>query len=81
MLLRTLWEGTLEENRKKIAHEYVKVIKGGGSQREIDSILGQIDFLRANLPEGDALRAPLEAIMREVNVQSKAQSVPPKQKE
>jgi CHAT domain-containing protein len=81
MLLRTLWEGTLEENRKKIAHEYVKVIKGGGSQREIDSILGQIDFLKANLPEGDALRAPLEAIMREVNVQSKAQSVPPKQKE
>jgi tetratricopeptide (TPR) repeat protein len=66
MLLRSLWEGALAENQKKIAHEYVKVIKGGGSQREIDSILGQIDFLKANLPEGDVLRVPLEAILREV---------------
>jgi hypothetical protein len=81
MLLRSLWENTLAENQKKIADEYVKVIKGGSSQREIDSILDQIDFLKANLPEGDALRAPLEAIVREVNAQSKAQSVPPKQKE
>jgi hypothetical protein len=77
MLLRSLWEGTLEENQGKIADEYVAVIKGGGSWREIDSILGQIDFLKANLPEGDALKMPLQAIVQKV----KAQSMPANQGE
>jgi CHAT domain-containing protein len=77
MLLRSLWEGTLEENQGKIADEYVAVIKGGGSWREIDSILGQIDFLKANLPEGDALKLPLQAIVQKV----KAQSMPANQGE
>jgi len=43
MLLTNLWDGTLTEKQSQIMDAYVAVIKDGGSLREIDSILGQIN--------------------------------------
>jgi hypothetical protein len=62
-LLTSLWEGTLADTHQAIAEAYVAVIKGGGSLREIDSILGQIEFLKENLPSDHAALAPLQAIV------------------
>ena len=69
MLLSNPWDGKLAEQKDYIVASYVAVIKSGGSHRQIDSILSQIDFLIKNLPEGHAARAPLQEILSQVKAQ------------
>ena len=66
MLLSDLWDGTLAKNQNEIAAGYGALIKGGRSQRETDSILGQIHFLKDNLPKYHAAQGPLRTILRQV---------------
>ena len=70
MLLSNLWDGTLTDKQSQIMDAYVAVIKGGGSLREIDSILGQIKFLIDNLPPADAAVGPLRSILDGVKKKS-----------
>jgi CHAT domain-containing protein len=65
-LLASLWKGTLADDRSEIAQAYLIVIKEGGSPREIDSILGQLEFLLENLPENHVACGPLRDILNEV---------------
>ena len=62
--------GTLTDKQSQIMDAYVAVIKGGGSLREIDSILGQIKFLIDNLPPADAAVGPLRSILDGVKKKS-----------
>jgi tetratricopeptide (TPR) repeat protein len=70
MLLSNLWDGTLTDQQSQIMDAYVAVIKGGGSLREIDSILGQIKFLIDNLPPENAAVGPLRSILDGVKKKS-----------
>jgi tetratricopeptide (TPR) repeat protein len=72
MLLTNLWDGMLTEKQSQIMDAYVAVIKGGGSLREIDSILGQIKFLIDNLPPADTAVGPLRSILQGVKKKSLA---------
>lgn len=69
MLLGSLWSGGLADQKNPIAANYIAVITSGGSHREIDSILSQIEFLAKELPEGHAARAPLQEILSDVTAQ------------
>ncbi len=67
-LMRALWDNKIAEKQSEIAKAYIAVGEGGGARREIDSILGQIDFLIENLPAEHADQGPLRAILAEVKV-------------
>ena len=65
-LMMALWDNKIAEKQSDIAKAYIAVGEGGGARREMDSILGQIEFLTANLPADHAAQGPLRAILAEV---------------
>ena len=69
MLLSSLWSGTLPADKDQIAGIYISAIKQGGSQLQVDSILGQIKYLIGRLPDDHAARPPLGDILQKVKSQ------------
>jgi CHAT domain-containing protein len=66
MLMMALWDNKIAEKQSDIAKAYIAVGEGGGAKREIESILGQIEFLTEKLPPDHAAQGPLRAILAEV---------------
>jgi hypothetical protein len=85
MLLRTLphvgfsqgsaLAGLPGSGARKLTHpNYIAVGDGGGAKREIDSMLGHIEFLIEKLPPKHAAQAPLWAILAEARLTSPKES-------
>jgi len=66
MLMMALWDNKIDEQQRDITKAYIAVGEGGGSKREIDSMLGQIEFRTEKLQEGHAAQGPLRAILADV---------------
>ena len=64
--MMALWDNKIAEKQSDIAKAYIAVGEGGGANREIESILGQIEFLTEKLPPDHAAQGPLRAILAEV---------------
>jgi tetratricopeptide (TPR) repeat protein len=66
MLMMALWDNKIAEQQSDIAKAYIAVGEGGGAKRELQSILGQIEFLAERLPPAHPAQGPLRAILAEV---------------
>jgi tetratricopeptide (TPR) repeat protein len=66
MLMMALWDNKIAERQSEIAKAYIAVGEGGGAKREIESILGQIEFLTDRLAPDHAAQGPLRVILAEV---------------
>jgi tetratricopeptide (TPR) repeat protein len=64
-LILALWEQNIVGSEDDFAKAYIAVIEGGGAAREIDSILGQIEFLIGKLPDNPA-QGSLQSILDRV---------------
>jgi CHAT domain-containing protein len=65
-LMMALWDNDLDRKQSDLGDEYIRVIEGGGAERERDSILGQIAYLTQQLPPDHPAQAPLTAILNRV---------------
>ena len=66
MLMMAMWDNKIAEKQSDIAKAYIAVGEGGGAKRELQSILGQIEFLTDKLPPDHPAQGPLRAILAEV---------------
>lgn len=65
-LMLALWEQKIVDREDDFAKAYIAVAEGGGAAHEIDSILGQIEFLIEKLPPDNHAQGSLQGILDRV---------------
>jgi tetratricopeptide (TPR) repeat protein len=69
LLMKALWDENIAEKQNEIIKAYKGVADGGGAKREIDSIVGQMEFLTEKLPSDHPATGPLQTILAQVRSQ------------